>query len=224
MSLVPDAASPIATSSAASSKILCKNLMQGMHAAAQPLTILRASLSKGRTDRMNIEEHRELVESSAGEIDRLCNLFNLLQQLVAVESAQPQLCAARIQPLLEYTTEGVSLLFKEDGMTLKCGLPEIRQPLLIDSARTRQALSCILLIAHAISKASDTVEVVAETSAGGVRITVRNRDSYDGPMNAERTLSLALAEANIRSQQGSLTCDLQPFCVRIELPAAASVQ
>jgi hypothetical protein len=36
-------------------------------------------------------------------------------------------------------------------------------------------------------------------------------------MSAEQSLNMALAEANIRSQQASLSWSLQPFNVQIEL-------
>jgi hypothetical protein len=39
-------------------------------------------------------------------------------------------------------------------------------------------------------------------------------------MDTEASLSMALAEANIRSQQGNLSWSLQPFGVQIELQKA----
>jgi RNA polymerase sigma factor (sigma-70 family) len=54
---------------------LCSNLSHGIHAAAQPLTILLASLNKAHTDRMNTEELRELTASSSEEVQRVCTLF-----------------------------------------------------------------------------------------------------------------------------------------------------
>jgi hypothetical protein len=69
---------------------LCSSLAQGIHAAAQPLTVLLASLSKAHTDPMNSDELRHLTASSAVEIQRVCTLFSSLQQIVMAECIQPQ--------------------------------------------------------------------------------------------------------------------------------------
>jgi hypothetical protein len=66
--------------------MLCSNLSRGIHAAAQPLAVLLASLSKGHTDQLNNDELRELTASSAAEVRRVCTLFSCLQQLVMAES------------------------------------------------------------------------------------------------------------------------------------------
>lgn len=205
------------------SETLCTNLLSGMHAAAQPLTILRASLGKGRTDRMSIDEHRELAESSAREVERLCTLFSYMQQLVITASNKPHLCATQISPLLAFVADGVDLLFQSAGMFLRSKVPDIGQPVLIDSARTQQALSSMLLIARSVSTAKDTIELIASPTSGGVQVVVRNLNSFGGAMNAEAGLSMALAEANIRSQQGEFASTLEPFIVTIELRRAPFV-
>src|SRR5271156_573833 len=97
---------------------LCSNLSQGIHAAAQPLTILLASLSKAHTDRMSTEELRELAASSSEEVQRVCTLFGYLQELVVAESIKPKLSATAILPLLGSAVEGVQLLFHQQEMIL----------------------------------------------------------------------------------------------------------
>jgi hypothetical protein len=80
----------------------------------------------------------------------------------------------------------------------------------------------VLLIAHAISRAQDTVELIASSSANGVQIVVRNLTSSVAAMNAETSLSMAVAEANIRSQQAGFSWSLQPFNVQIDLQKVLS--
>jgi signal transduction histidine kinase len=196
------------------------NLSQGIHAAAQPLAILRASFDSSYTDRMSLEELRELAARSALEVERVCTLFSCLQQLVSAESIKPELCETAIQPLLAHVTDGVNLLFEKDGICLRTVVQESCQPVLLNPARTLQALSNVLLVAHALSRPQDTVELTASSSASHtVQVVVRNVNAHIGAMNAEQSLGMALAEANIRSQQGSLSWSLQPFSVQIELPA-----
>src|ERR1700749_1592737 len=110
--------------SPAASEALYTNLAQGLHAAAQPLAVLLASLSKGHTDQMNPAELRELTASSAVEVQRVCTLFSCLQQLVMAESIRPQLSPTPVLPLIAYAVEGVNLLFRQDGITLATVVPD----------------------------------------------------------------------------------------------------
>jgi hypothetical protein len=204
---------------AAALEILRSNLSQGLHAAAQPLTLLRVSLGNGHINRLSKNELRELAATSALQVERVCSFFSCLQQLVITESIKPQLCPTPILPLLAYVIDGVNLLYEKDGVSLRSTVPETCQPVLIDRTRTRQALSSVLLIAHGLSRAQDTVEVIA-SSSDVVRIVVRNVKSSVNAMDAETSLSMALAEASFRSQQARFSWNLQPFSVQIELQKA----
>jgi hypothetical protein len=191
-----------------------------MHAAAQPLSVLLASLSKGLTDGMDAGELRELTASSAVQVQRVCTLFDCLQELVNAESVEPRLSPTSILPLLDQLTDGVNLLFQHDGISLNATLPDTCRPVLIDRARTLQALSRVLLTAHAISTFRETVELIASSSADGVRIVVRNPSSSVDLLNAEASLSMAVAEAKMRSQHAGFSWSLRPFTVQIELQKA----
>jgi signal transduction histidine kinase len=206
--------------SSSASEILCSNLAQGIHAAAQPLAVLMASLSKDYTDRMNSDELRELAASSAAEVQRVCTLFSCLQQLVMAESIKPQLSPIPLLPLLAYAADGVNLLFQQDGISLRLVLPDACPPVLIHRARTLQALSRVLLIVHELSRAQDTVELIASTHANAVQIVIQNLNLSAPMINAEARLSMAVAEANMRSQQAGFSLSLQPFTVCVELPRA----
>jgi len=203
------------------SELLCSNLSQGLHAAAQPLTILRASLSNPDTDRMSAGELRELAAISAVEVERVCKLFNYLRELVRAENTKPHLSSTPILAFLAHVVDGVRLLCEEDGILLNSIVPDACQPVFIDRERTLQALSSVLLIAYGASQAKDTVEVIVTSpTLNTVQIVVQNPNSRVEAINSEARLNLALAEANIRSQQANFSWSLEPFCVRIELPSA----
>ncbi len=206
--------------SSSASEILCSNLAKGIHAAAQPLTVLRASLSKCNTDRMNSDELRELTASSAVQVQRVCTFFSGLQQLVMAESIKPQLSPTPILPLIAYAVDGLDLVFQQNGITLSSVVPDTSPPVLINRARTLQALSRVLLVVHGLSGAQDMVELIASSSGNAVQIVVRNLRLSVAGINPEASLSLAVAEADMRSQQAGLSLSLQPFTVRIDLPKA----
>jgi hypothetical protein len=206
--------------SLSSSEILCSNLAQGIHAMAQPLAVLMASLGKAHTDLMNLDELRELTARSAAQVERACSLFGCLQQLVMAESIKPQLSPTLLLPVLAYAVEGVDVLFQEDGISLRLVALDSCPPVLIHRARTLQALSQVLLIFHGLSHPQDTVELVATQSANAVEVVVRNPNVSVAAINAESSLSMAVAEANMRSQQAKFALSLSPFTVSIELPKA----
>jgi len=82
-------------------------------------------------------------------------------------------------------------------------------------------LSSVLLIAHSVSSPRDTVELIASSSpANEVRIEVQNLNSHADTVNAEARLTMALAEAGMRSQQAEFSWSLKPFTVQIELKGA----
>lgn len=199
---------------------LCSNLSAGLHAAAQPLAILRASLGSVSADRMNLEELRQLSADWATEVERVCALFSCLQQFVNLETASPQYSLVSILPLLAEAAEGVELLFEEDGMTLCSSMPEQCDAVPIDKRRTMQALSAILLTAHSVSQAPDIVELSASAEAQGVRVVVRNTCSRAKAMKTEWSLNMALAEANLRSQNAGFSWSLNPFHAQIDFRKA----
>jgi hypothetical protein len=206
--------------SSSASEQFCSNLAQGIHAAAQPLAVLVASLSTDHTDQMNCDELRELAASSAVEVQRVCASLNCLQQLVITESIKPEVSPTAILPLLAYAADGVDLLFQQDGIALSSVLPDTCPLALINRERTLQALSRVLLVAHKLSCAKDMVELIASSSANAVQIIVRNLRLSVAVIDAEASLSIAVAEANMRSQQAGLSLSLRPFTVRIDLPVA----
>jgi hypothetical protein len=208
--------------SSPASEMLWTTLAQGIHAAAQPLTVLQASLSKGHTDRMSCDELRELAASSAVEVQRVCTLFGCLQQLVMAESIKPQLSPMPILPLLAYAVDGVNLLFQHDGMALSLVVPDTCPPVLINQTRTLEALSRMLLVIHRLSGAQNRIDLIASSSPDAVQIVVRNLHLSLSRIDAEASLSIAVAEANMRSQHAGLSLSLQPFTLRMDLPIAPS--
>jgi hypothetical protein len=204
-------------------EVLCSNLSHGIHAAAQPLTVLLASLSKAHTDGMSTGELRELTASSSEEVQRVCTLFNYLQELVVAESIKPKLSATAILPLLASAVERVQLLFHQQGIILSSTVSATCPLVLINGPRTLRALSSVLLTVHALSRARDHVEMIASTSTHGMQIVVRNLGLSLATTTAEARLSMAAAEANIRSQQAGFVFNQRPFHLQIDLPKAPLV-
>ena len=204
-----------------SADALCSDLIDGMHAASQPLTILRASLGAPDVARQTVEELRKLLWHSSKEVERLCVLFNYLQDFVTVESIKAEPEIEDLSGLLSHTLEGVDLLFAEAGVALSCQRSEEATPyVLVDSSRLEQALCGILLVV--LGRAVRGDEVVVRTSARGasVEIIVEAAHAAAAAIVTEARLSMALAAANLRSQSAHMTWKDNPFSVQITLPVA----
>lgn len=204
-----------------SSDVLCSNLIDGMHAASQPLTILRASLGSPDVARQPVEDLRKLVRRASKEVERLCVLFNYLQHFVTVESIKAEPEIQDLPGLLSHTLEGVDILFAEAGVTLTCQQSEEVTPrVLVDSSRLEQALHGILLVVLGRAERGD--EVVVRTSAQGasVEIIVEATLAAAAVMVTEARLSMALAAANLCSQNAHMTWKDNPFSAQIRLLAA----
>ena len=179
----------------------------------------------GLASPLSLGELRELAASSYVEVERVCGLFDYMQQLVIVASTKPSLTAAQILPLVADAAEGVSVLFKHDGMVLSSQLPDACDPVLIDNVRTLRALSSVLLIIHGLSHARDTVELnVSSSLPNSIRIVVRNQNLYLAALSEEASLSMSIADANIRSQHAGFTWNLKPFSVEIEFQTVQIAQ
>jgi hypothetical protein len=87
---------------------LCRELDQGLHALAQPLTILRGALGALTTrDAVPAQAASRYLEMSNTQVERLCSLLSGLQNLLDGARSAPA-CAEIKLPLLneeERTTE-----------------------------------------------------------------------------------------------------------------------
>jgi hypothetical protein len=199
---------------------LCSDLAFGIHAAAQPLAVLEASLGKEHIAGMTVAELRQLAAGSAVEVRRVNTIFHCLQQLVMAQS-EPQLTPTPIAPLLTDAIDGVSLLFKDGRITLTTQMPESLPLVRIQASRTLHAVSRVLLVAHAVSHQGDHVELAVGRTGAAVQITVRNSKASPITVSPEVRLSLAIAAANIRSQHATFSQSLHPLEVHIDLAQAS---
>jgi len=200
---------------------LCRDLIDGMHAASQPLTILRASLGSPDVARQSVEDLRKLLRQSSREVERLCVLFHYMQQFVTVQSMKADPEIEDLAGLLSHTLEGVDLLFAKAGVALTRKQAEEATPsVLVDSSRLEQALSAILLVALGVAQRGDEVLIETRTQGDIVEITVDSILAAPADLVADARLRLALAAANLRSQSANMTWSDKPFAVQITLPVA----
>jgi len=84
-------------------------------------------------------------------------------------------------------------------------------------------LFAVLKIAASVSSPGGAAELVITAGNGLVDLAIENRGAEGRPLNSSERMSLALAEVNIRSQQGGYQCSEDPFRVSIQLKLGGAV-
>lgn len=198
----------------------CTNLLKGLHAAAQPLTILRAGLSTDCTGRMNLEELRDQVETSATEIERLCELFSTLKQFIQAEQFEANCTSVPLLPLLTKSLEEFHTA--SPGAEMTVSVPETLPDVVAESKHAAQVIFIMLKMAHALAGERSLMELTANVDGEAADIQLNCPQLQLHALNAENSLLFALAEARIRSQGGRLTYSLKPFTITATFQVAQS--
>jgi len=196
----------------------CGGLDDGLHAMAQPLTILRSALAMLTLPQTSEARQRYYLETACAQVERACRLFEGVRSLVAVRLGEAEQSSFEIWDLLAPMIEVQSELLRESMIEIRLSNPGFRTTVVGDAERTEQALSAILSAAAAVASRGDVIELDASQHGMFLRIDVRNSGSKDTRLDASNRLGLSLAEANVLIQQGHYEFSEDPFCVSLALP------
>lgn len=200
----------------------CSDLADGLHAVAQPLTIVQNELSPERIERLSEADLRQSISRSAVEMERVGSLFSILRQLIAIERFTPELEHLSSSDLIAESVDGVFRLFEERDIRLEIK-PEGSYSVMAHRKRALQSLSVSLLAACALSKPGHMVEIGARRSSQAVSIDIQNPLLSLNHLDAHNKLIIAMVESSIRSQRGKLVHELRPFAVRFRFKKAPSM-
>jgi signal transduction histidine kinase len=194
------------------------DLATGLHAMAQPLTILRSAIEVlALPQRANIDQRRYL-EISAKQLARTCGMFASLQDLVTAQMIEAQRAHFNFWELLTPLIENQRPLLLAAGVGIAAVCDEPSASICGDAERTEQALVALLHLAASISSRGDVVELRAIPANGFIELTLENTRRHGKRMDSSHRLSLSVAEANILSQQGRYALVEDPFRVSLALP------
>ena len=197
---------------------LLAQLADGMHAMAQPLTILRGAIGAMQFAETFASGDRRYVDMSAVQIGRLCdmlaNLRSLLDMAQSAAVCSPQGWQELIRPVLEdyegdLPTSGVRMVVKHPNHSMR---------VLADAARTEQAMRAALDMAQSLASQGD--EIQCRVLPDGLEL--QNEHGRGKGLNSAERLIFSFIETAIRSQQGICEFIEDPFCLSIALPRAGS--
>jgi len=190
----------------------------GLHALAQPLTVLRSSVATSVTPGISTTDQRKYLETSVQQIELACLVFQCLQDLLIAGQNPAQCGPLELTDLLRTVGEVQKDLLLESGVEIKVVTSEDLRPAFGDMERTLQAIFAALKIAASLASSGDVIELLVVSLNGETGLTIQNGRTHGKYLKSSARLSLALAEANMRSQQGGFECVEDPFRVTLTLP------
>jgi hypothetical protein len=196
----------------------CAEVAEGLHALAQPLTILRSAIALLATAKENGGDCARYMELSARQIDRTGRLFASVQGLVASSTAPAELEPIDMESLVARMVAGRSHSLNQAGIGLAAPALKLPAAAFGDPQRTEQALSAAFETAVSVSSAGDVVKVDSSVSDGFFEFSFETTAKQDNNLKSSDRLNLSVAKANILSQQGRYEFTLEPFRISLALP------
>jgi light-regulated signal transduction histidine kinase (bacteriophytochrome) len=194
------------------------DMAEGLHAMAQPLTILRSSVAASADANVSPAKRQRYLELSVRQVQRACMLFDCLQDLVVASQIPADCEPVDLAAMVAAMAGDQRAALQEAGIELRVLLPGDLPRALGDGSRTGQALSAGLKVAAMVSAAGDVIQISAATCNYLVELILRNDRVHGASLGSEERLNLRLAQTNVVSQRGEFECTEDPFMVRLALP------
>jgi len=196
----------------------CTDVADGLHALAQPLTILRSAIEMIGVSRRSGSDIERYVELSTEHIKRACELFETIQGLMMSQIEPPRKKSIDLSSLVAKLVEEKNLALQERGMEIAAALPDSSHWVAGDEERTQEAVSAALDAAVSVSAPGDVAQLHVFEADGFVEVRVLSACREKPRPNAAARLNLSLVKADILSQQGRYYFIDDPFFVSLALP------
>jgi hypothetical protein len=194
------------------------NFAAGLHALAQPLTVLRSAMMASSLPGLSAVDQRRYVDLSAEQVERTCGLFQNLQQLLNANREAAECLPVNLVGVLWPAVEHQRTVLHPTGVQIDASIPDDLPNVLGDMDRTLQAFFNGFKIAASLSEPGDVIELRVAPWNEYVELSIRNHRSHGRRLNSTERFNLALAETNIRSQNGMYECTEDPFHFSLALP------
>lgn len=197
-------------------------LSNGMHAMAQPLTVLRGVLGAWKLRGSMKAESDRYIEMSARQVERIGELLSCMQDVLDAAEGEPKRARMDIDELIGLVLEGMDSDPREwKGSIVRVGLSG---PIYMhgDAERTERALRAAVRVLVSSSHTGGTIWVSVQPLEGQVEVKVEQKAALGKALGFAERLNLSLVETNIRAQGGTYKCVDDPFCISFTLPAESS--
>ena len=197
----------------------CSELNEGLHALAQPLTILRGALGAlTMRGAVRPEAASHYLEMSNTQVDRLCNLLSGLHNLLDGVRSEPTCTEIDLRDLMVSVLEDRQVKSSDSLPVISLANPDYEFRVMADPVRIEQALHAALDAVEAQSQSRDDIRMDISRCDGFANLSVLCTRSNARKLTALNRLHLSAAEANVKKQHGVYECSESPFQISIKLP------
>jgi len=203
---------------------LLSNVAEGLHAMAQPLTILRGALGALALRGAIGAEGQRYLAMSTTQVERLCNLLCNLRALLDLEESSASRTTFDLLELVERAIEDSAAVQLEKGVRVVAPAKDSADLVFADAMRAEQAVHTALQTIVALSSPGDTVQCQTDTDGALVRLVLENAHQQGKGLSSADRLALSLIEASLASQGGACLFTEKPLCLSLMLPLAHTAQ
>ena len=197
-------------------------LANGMHAMAQPLTVLRGALGAWKLRGSMRAESDRYIEMSAKQVERMGELLSCMQDVLDTAAGDPKRARLDIGELMGLVLEGMRSDLREwKGTIVRIGPSD---PVYMDgdAERTERALRAAVRVLVSISPPGGMIWVSVRPLERQVEVKAEQKSAHGKVLNFSERLNLSLVEASILAQGGTYKCIEDPLCISFSLPAQSS--
>ncbi len=195
-------------------------LAHGLHAMAQPLTILRGAMCAMTLHEPVPPADRRYLEMSTKQVDRLCDLMAGMQSLLHAAQNAAEYASFDLMELLEAVVEQKQVMADEAGVRIALTGADHALYAYADEQRTEQALSAALKTAIAVAQREDRIEIEVAPGDGFAGVTVRNENLQGKSLGSFERFHLTVVESILRSQYGAYQFTDNPFSLSLHLQSS----
>ena len=193
-------------------------LANGLHAMAQPLTILRGALGAMSLAPTGASGQERYLDMSNKQMDRLCDMMAGLQGLLDAALFEARCCATELWETVEPVVEEVAASLRDAGIRIETTRPDQSVLAVADAGRLEQSVRAALKTAASVSHRDDVIQFDIRELDGWVELLFRAQGAPGKRLSSPDHLSLALVESSTLSQLGVYRCSEDPLCISVSLP------
>lgn len=199
----------------------CADMADGLHALAQPLSVLRSAVellaNAGTVPAVNRQRYLDL---SVEHMQRTCDLFGSLQDLLVTEIQEPRLAAVDLRALVAPLVEARTATLQPLGIGVAATVPEELSRIFGDAVRIERAVVAAFDIAISVAERCDLLEVTLSSSGSFVEFAIHNTRCHGRKLNAAARLNLSLARSSVLSLEGRCAFSEDTFSVAFAFPVS----
>lgn len=194
-------------------------LKNGLHAMAQPLTVLRGALGAWKLRGATGAESDRYLNMSTMQVERMVGLLSCLQDVLDPADGEPKRVKIDIGELTGHVIEDMTSDLRGWGIGIEA--TELDRPIRIhgDADRTERAIRAALRTASSVTSPGGSIRLSVRPGDDLVEVIVKHTAKHGKNLSFADRLNLSLVETNIRSQGGEYRFVEDPLCILFALPA-----